>query len=76
MAAVLGTLTNNPVGNSHRTQEKERSQQEFSTPTTQEVSLPVTPRVRLFLFLPIKFQRHIYLESHMFPTLSPLYLTI
>ena len=41
MAAVLGTLTNNQVGDSHRAQEKEGSQWEFSTPAIQEVSLPV-----------------------------------
>ena len=40
MAAILGTLKNNPMGDSSRAQESERGQWEFSTPVVQEVSLP------------------------------------
>ncbi|KAF6237069.1 hypothetical protein HO173_004536 [Letharia columbiana] len=36
MAAVFGTLHNHQVGNSHRTQEKEPSPWEFSTPDNQD----------------------------------------
>ena len=38
MAAIFGTLPNNQVGNSHRTQEREPSPWEFSTSVNQEVS--------------------------------------
>lgn len=52
MAAVFGTLHNHQVGNSHRTQEKEPSPWEFSTPDNQDVSLPVLVSSGLFVPLP------------------------
>ena len=40
MAALFETLADSQMGNSHRTQETERSPWELSTPVNQEVRLP------------------------------------
>ncbi len=51
MMAVFGTLSSNQMGNSHRTQERDPSLWEFSTPVNQEVSLPVPVYTSLFVSL-------------------------